>query len=201
MARFGKPSVSQIIQKVVANDPATTELDFSGNSIYQMKSSEKTRELCDALVGSKHVTRVILQNCEIGDGEAALIGEMLAKNQSIEELILKENKPLKDVRARARTAHCHWHKRRATPRARARTCPPSPCSPRPERARDQEGAIAIAKGLAGNTTVMQIDLMGMPKLGMSERVLTAFIDMYASRSEATRSLVAADHSAITRRST
>ena len=102
MARFGKPSVSQIIQKVVANDPATTELDFSGNSIYQMKSSEKTRELCDALVGSKHVTRVILQNCEIGDGEAALIGEMLAKNQSIEELILKENKPLKDVRARAR---------------------------------------------------------------------------------------------------
>ena len=57
MARFGKPSVSQIIQKVVANDSATTELDFSGNSIYQMKSSEKTRELCDALVGSKHVTR------------------------------------------------------------------------------------------------------------------------------------------------
>ena len=27
---------------------------------------------------------------------------------------------------------------------------------------------------------MQIDLMGMPKLGMSERVLTAFIDMYAT---------------------
>ena len=109
MARFGKPSVSQIIQKVVANDSATTELDFSGNSIYQMKSSEKTRELCDALVGSKHVTRVILQNCEIGDGEAAMIGEMLAKNQSIEELILKENKPLKDVRLRAPRA----------PRARA----------------------------------------------------------------------------------
>ena len=102
MARFGKPSVSQLIQKVAANDPSTTEVDFSGNSIYQMKSSEKTRELCDALVGSKHVTRVILQNCEIGDGEAAMIGEMLAKNQSIEELILKENKPLKDVRTRAR---------------------------------------------------------------------------------------------------
>ena len=48
------------------------------------------------------------------------------------------------------------------------------------RARDQEGAIAIAKGLAGNTTLLQLDLMGMPKLGMSERVLTAFIDMYAT---------------------
>ena len=101
MSRFGKPSVSATIAKVAANDPSKTELDFSGDSIYQMKSSEKTRELCDALVGSKHVTRVILQNCEIGDGEAAMIGEMLAKNQSIEELILKENKPLKDVRLRA----------------------------------------------------------------------------------------------------
>ena len=60
MSRFGKPSVSATIAKVAANDPSKTELDFSGDSIYQMKSSEKTRELCDALVGSKHVTRVIL---------------------------------------------------------------------------------------------------------------------------------------------
>ena len=143
MARFGKPSVSQIIQKVAANDPATTELDFSGNSIYQMKSSEKTRELCDALVGSKHVTRVILQNCEIGDGEAALIGEMLAKNQSIEELILKENKPLKDVRARARAPRTGTSDalRRARAREparlfRAHLAPNvSECSPRPKRVR------------------------------------------------------------------
>ena len=54
MSRFGKPSVSATIAKVAANDPSKTELDFSGDSIYQMKSSEKTRELCDALVGSKH---------------------------------------------------------------------------------------------------------------------------------------------------
>ena len=114
-----------------------------------------------------------------------MIGEMLAKNQSIEELILKENKPLKDVRLRAP---------RARARARARTSPewaaraPSFCVlTSSARARDQEGAIAIAKGLAGNTTLLQIDLMGMPKLGMSERVLTAFIDMYATNFHLKRS--------------
>ena len=56
----------------------------------------------------------------------------------------------------------------------------SPLIPHASSAREQEGAIAIAKGLAGNTTLLQLDLMGMPKLGMSERVLTAFIDMYAT---------------------
>ena len=128
MSRFGKPSVSATIAKVAANDPSKTELDFSGDSIYQMKSSEKTRELCDALVGSKHVTRVILQNCEIGDGEAAMIGEMLAKNQSIEELILKENKPLKDVRLRApRSPRARAHPN--LPRARLA----SACSREPAR--------------------------------------------------------------------
>ena len=100
MARFGKPSVSQMIEKVKNNDPSVTELDFSANSIYQMKPTEKTRELCDALVASQHVKHLMLNNCEIGDGEATMIGEMLAKNKSLEDISLKENKPLKDVRAR-----------------------------------------------------------------------------------------------------
>jgi len=44
----------------------------------------------------------------------------------------------------------------------------------------EDGGIAIANGLAQNVALRQLDLMSIPALGRSERVLRAFINMYDS---------------------
>lgn len=49
------------------------------------------------------------------------------------------------------------------------------CTPTPP---PQDGAVALANGIASNKTLREMNLMNMLMLGKSERVLRAFIDMY-----------------------
>lgn len=102
MARFRQPSVTQIIAKVGANEGNLDTIDFSSQAVFQMKSTEKTQELCGALQANTTVKVVKLKDCAIDDAGAAMIGEMLAKNASITELDLSNNTAIKEV------CVCRW---------------------------------------------------------------------------------------------
>ena len=53
-----KKSTTQVIEQVRENDPSLTAVVFDGDSIFQLKSDEKTRDLCTALASNSHVQTV-----------------------------------------------------------------------------------------------------------------------------------------------
>ena len=53
-----KKSTTQVIEQVRENDPSLTAVVFDGDSIFQLKSDEKTRDLCNALASNHHVQTV-----------------------------------------------------------------------------------------------------------------------------------------------
>ena len=53
-----KQSTTQVIERLRENDPALTAVAFDGDSIFQLKSDEKTRDLCNALATNTHVETV-----------------------------------------------------------------------------------------------------------------------------------------------
>eukprot|EP00618_Florenciella_parvula_P018714 CAMPEP_0119482480 /NCGR_PEP_ID=MMETSP1344-20130328/10314_1 /TAXON_ID=236787 /ORGANISM="Florenciella parvula, Strain CCMP2471" /LENGTH=219 /DNA_ID=CAMNT_0007516877 /DNA_START=87 /DNA_END=743 /DNA_ORIENTATION=- len=98
MARFMR-SCSTSITSIGNDDSSLTTVDFTGDSIFQMKSDAKTQDLCTALRNNHFVKTLKLKNCEIGDGCGVMLGEMLSSNTTIEMLDLSENKPLKEAGA------------------------------------------------------------------------------------------------------
>mmetsp|Transcript_63571 Transcript_63571/g.127702 ORF Transcript_63571/g.127702 Transcript_63571/m.127702 type:complete len:185 (+) Transcript_63571:400-954(+) len=57
----------------------------------------------------------------------------------------------------------------------------------------EEGALALAAGIAENQVLERLDLMGMPLLGKSERVLRGFVRMYASNTTLGKVVWRLDH--------
>lgn len=90
--RFGAPSAKEIIGKVMSNDPSLTEVNFTGNSIFQMKSTEKCKDLKEALLNNTVITSITLKNCDIADDGVTHIAEALEANNTIEVLDLSDNK-------------------------------------------------------------------------------------------------------------
>mmetsp|Transcript_3794 Transcript_3794/g.8974 ORF Transcript_3794/g.8974 Transcript_3794/m.8974 type:complete len:279 (+) Transcript_3794:96-932(+) len=98
--RFGaaRKGVKELIESARAGDPAVTELDFTGQATFQMHSEAKMMELTEALKGASPspIKTLILKNCGIMDAGAAVLGDFLATNPSIQVLDLTENGSIKE---------------------------------------------------------------------------------------------------------
>lgn len=53
------------ITSIGNDDSSLTTVDFTGDSIFQMKSDAKTKDLCTALRNNHFVTTLKLKNCEV----------------------------------------------------------------------------------------------------------------------------------------
>jgi hypothetical protein len=92
-ARFSLRDLPKdLIQKVQANDPEQTRVDFSGSTLFQMKPDDYTTMLSDALRGNQYVKEVVLQDCALNDSCATSLASMLAVNNTITILNLKNNR-------------------------------------------------------------------------------------------------------------
>ena len=90
--RFGAPSPKQFIEKLAANDAATTAVDLSNNALFKMKAYEYTGQLVAALKKNTHCTSLILKSNEIGNAECTYLKELLLTNTSLTTLDLEGNK-------------------------------------------------------------------------------------------------------------
>jgi hypothetical protein len=101
MARFRMSPTDRLISDVKANKGVSI-LDLSGQAVFQMKSTEKIRELCEALTGNTSVTELKLKNCAVNDEGCQIIGAMLEENSTITNLDIAQNIAIKEVCASAK---------------------------------------------------------------------------------------------------
>ena len=90
--RKKKQKPAELIKLIEEDDASLTEADFAGSTIYALKSQVLTEQLCNALKSSTHVRVVDLTDCGLNDACAAMVGEMLAANKSIQKCVLNKNK-------------------------------------------------------------------------------------------------------------
>jgi len=83
---------SEVIPKLVANDPSLTEVNFNDNATYQMKSADYTKQIADALGKNTNVKRVTLAKLNLTDQSVSLIAESLKINKSVTYLDVANNK-------------------------------------------------------------------------------------------------------------
>jgi hypothetical protein len=100
MARFRMSPTDRLISDVKANKDDVSTVDFSGQAVFQMKSTVKIRELCEAMTGNTSVTELKLKNCAVNDEGCQIIGAMLEENTSITYLDLAQNSAIKEVGGR-----------------------------------------------------------------------------------------------------
>lgn len=97
MARFRMSPTDRLISDVRANKDDVSTVDFSGQAVFQMKSTVKIRELCEAMTGNTSVTELKLKNCAVNDEGCQIIGAMLEENTSITYLDLAQNSAIKEA--------------------------------------------------------------------------------------------------------
>ena len=97
MARFRMSPTDRLISDVKANKSSVTTVDLSGQAVFQMKSTDKIRELWEAMAGNTNVADIKLKNCAVNDEGCSIIGTMLETNSAITNLDLSENKAIKEV--------------------------------------------------------------------------------------------------------
>lgn len=164
MARFRMSPTDRLIADVKANKPSVTLVDLSGQAVFQMKSTEKVQQLCEAIRGNTSVTELKLKDCAINDEGCTVLGTMLETNESITNIDLSQNMAIKEVSFTKFISEKIY--------------------PYQKNLKvwlwilGQDGICALAKSLKKNETLLQMDLMGMAHLGKSEKVLSTFIDMY-----------------------
>lgn len=88
---FGAKTVAALVEDI-QNDPNMTSLDCTGNSSIKMKGAEGLKSIAEALKPHKHITQVLLGECDIADDGAVVIADIFANNNVIEEIDLKKNK-------------------------------------------------------------------------------------------------------------
>ena len=97
MARFRMSPTDRLIADVKANEPSVKIVDLSGQAVFQMKSTEKVQQLCEAMSGNTSVTELKLKDCAINDEGCTIIGTMLESNTSVTNLDLSQNMAIKEV--------------------------------------------------------------------------------------------------------
>ena len=97
MARFRMSPTDRLIADVKANKPSVTLVDLSGQAVFQMKSTEKVQQLCEAIRGNTSVTELKLKDCAINDEGCTVLGTMLETNESITNIDLSQNMAIKEV--------------------------------------------------------------------------------------------------------
>ena len=97
MARFRMSPTDRLIADVKANEPSVKIVDLSGQAVFQMKSTEKVQQLCEAMSSNTSVTELKLKDCAINDEGCTIIGTMLESNTSVTNLDLSQNMAIKEV--------------------------------------------------------------------------------------------------------
>ena len=136
MAKFGGAVPSKTLDRLASNDPELTAVDFSGNALFQMKSTEYCQQLGSALQTNTVVVDLNLANCNITDSDCALVAEALSSNASLTSLNLEvaDSSPTLYVNGSVLQGNRI----------------------------QSEGAKSLAKGLAHNTSVVELNLLNQP---------------------------------------
>jgi hypothetical protein len=74
---------SELIPKIIANDPTVTEVNFTDNATYQMKQADYTKQLSQGLHTNTHLKRLTLSKLNLTDQTVTLIAEAIKINKSL----------------------------------------------------------------------------------------------------------------------
>jgi len=83
---------SEMLPKILANDPTVTEVTFIDNATYQMKQADYTKQIAEALHRNDQLKRLTLSKLNLTDQSVTLIAEALKRNKSIVYLDVSNNK-------------------------------------------------------------------------------------------------------------
>jgi len=83
---------SEVIPKILANDPTLIEVNLTDNATYQMKQADYSKQLSEALLTNDQLKRLTLSKLNLTDQSVSLIAEALKTNKSITYLDVSNNK-------------------------------------------------------------------------------------------------------------
>jgi len=84
---------TEAIQRLSDNDPSFTKCNLTKSAVLQMPSgSELIMKLAAALATNTHCLELIMEDCNIGDKEAAAIAEALKTNNTLVHLDVQNNR-------------------------------------------------------------------------------------------------------------
>mmetsp|Transcript_24877 Transcript_24877/g.74631 ORF Transcript_24877/g.74631 Transcript_24877/m.74631 type:complete len:220 (+) Transcript_24877:134-793(+) len=89
---FGAPSPKAFIEKLEANDPATTSVDLSNNALFKMKSYEYLGKIAEAMKTNTNCKELILKSNDITNADCEHIKTLLSTNKTLTSLNLEGNK-------------------------------------------------------------------------------------------------------------
>ena len=188
----------QAIERLGANDPSLTICDLGNNAVLQIRSAELIPQLSAALAQNSHCKELNLSNSNLDDSTCEALGKALGKNNTLTLLNLEGNRV-----SRAPSPHCRLS---VLPKPcvhlcahlseRGRGCASSACplsgslgESLPSSALiflslsslplvGSDGAIHLARGLASNSSIVQLNLMNQKGSRLGDAALHEFLAMF-----------------------